>query len=183
MLLISIDRPSTAPSRPGRGEFMKRTIAYDEQNIDAMHAPAVLRPLARDGSPVTVVVAEDDAATRMLICRILTRASFVVHAVENGALACEVVRRTKPHVVLLDWVMPVMDGCRVVKVLKGDVDTREIPIVMLSTQSRLKDRIFALETGVADFMPKPFAASDLIACVKLQLHLRDVLDAPAAFRF
>jgi len=162
---------------------MKTTIVYSDHGSDALHLPSASKPWLRNHGSISVVVAEDDAATRILLCRILTRASFVVHAVENGALACEAVRQRKPDVVLLDWVMPVMDGCRVVEVLKGDIATCEIPIVMLSTQARMKDRIFALEAGVQDFMPKPFDARDLVACIELQLHLRYVLAAPAAYRF
>ena len=159
---------------------MKKTIAYDERGSDALHAPdpAASKPSPGTRSRISIVVAEDDAATRMLICRILTRASFDVHAVENGALACEAVRSMKPDVVLLDWVMPVMDGCRVVEVLKADIDTRQIPIVMLSTQSRMKDCLFALETGVSDYMAKPFDARELVACIDLQLRLRDVVAPP-----
>jgi OmpR family response regulator RpaB len=163
---------------------MKKTIAYDDHGIDPIHRPetaAASKPLPGDRSRISVVVAEDDAATRMLICRILTRASFDVHAVENGALACEAVRTRKPDVVLLDWVMPVMDGCRVVEVLKADIDTREIPIVMLSTHSRMKDCIQALEAGVSDYMPKPFNAHELVACIDLQMRLRDVVAPPVTF--
>jgi DNA-binding response OmpR family regulator len=121
----------------------------------------------------TVVVAEDDVATRMLICRILTRASFIVHAFENGELACEAARLRQPDVIVMDWMMPVMDGCRAVEVLKADIETRAIPIVMLSTHSHTKDRVFALATGVQDFITKPFEARALVACIEQQVQRRD----------
>jgi two-component system phosphate regulon response regulator PhoB len=117
----------------------------------------------------TVVIAEDDPATRMLLCRILTRASFVVHAFENGELALEAVRLTPPDVIVLDWVMPVMDGVRVAELLKADAGTREIPIVMLSTHAQARDRSRALETGVQDFLTKPCRADELVACIERQL--------------
>lgn len=130
----------------------------------------------------TIVVADDDAATRILLCRVLSRASFTVHAVENGELACEAVRERQPDVVLLDWMMPVMDGRRAVEVLKADASTRAIPIVMLTTHSALEDRIIALETGVQDFLTKPFDARELVACIDGQMRWRSTVanDAIAA---
>ena len=118
----------------------------------------------------TIVVAEDDVATRMVICRVLTRAGFTVHGVENGELACEAARLQRPDVVLLDWVMPVMDGHRAAELLKADPDTRSIPIVMLTTHSRIEDRSFALAAGVQDFLTKPFDARELVACIEQQLR-------------
>ncbi len=123
----------------------------------------------------TVVVAEDDAATRMVLCRVLVRATFSVIAVENGALACEAARVERPDVILLDWMMPVMDGCRAVEVLKADVETRAIPVVMLTTHAQLEDRILALQTGVQDFLTKPFDARELVACIDAQIRWRSTI--------
>ena len=126
-------------------------------------------PPAPSRSRGTIVIAEDDVATRMLLCRILTRASFIVHAFENGELACEAIRLRHPDVVLLDWMMPVMDGHRAVVVLKADAATRAIPIVMLTTHSCIEDRMAALEAGVQDFLTKPFDARELVACIDQQV--------------
>ncbi len=129
-----------------------------------------------------IVVAEDDAATRMLLCRILSRAEFSVVAVENGELACAEIRRHCPDVVLLDWMMPVMNGPRAVEILKADPATCTIPILMLTTHSRIEDRVFALEAGVADFITKPFNARELVARIEQQLRWRETLSnrTPAA---
>jgi CheY-like chemotaxis protein len=118
----------------------------------------------------TVVIADDDVATRMLLCRVLTRAAFTVFAVENGELACEAVRLRRPDVILLDWVMPVMDGRRAAELLKADADTRPIPIVMLTTHSHISDRALALASGVQDFLTKPFDARTLVECIDQQMR-------------
>jgi hypothetical protein len=68
---------------------MKRTIASSEHGSDTIYRPSASKPRLGNRARVSVVVAEDDAGARMLICRILPRASFVARAVENGALACE----------------------------------------------------------------------------------------------
>jgi CheY-like chemotaxis protein len=131
----------------------------------------------------TIVIAEDDEATRMLLCRVLTRARFTVHACENGQLACDAVRREGPDVVLLDWMMPVMDGPTAVEYLKANLDTCGIPVVMLTTQSEIEERVVALKIGVQDFMTKPFDSRELVARIDQQIHWRKLLavDKNAAF--
>jgi DNA-binding response OmpR family regulator len=126
----------------------------------------------------TIVLADDDTATRLLLCRVLTRASFTVYAVENGALACAEVRLRRPDVVLLDWIMPVMDGREAVERLKSDVATQAIPIVMLTTHSHTEERLRALEAGVGDFLTKPFDPHELVERIGLQIRDRPALTPP-----
>jgi PleD family two-component response regulator len=123
----------------------------------------------------TIIVAEDDVATRLLLGRILTRARFRVHLCENGQLACEAVRREHPDIVLLDWIMPVMDGLCATTLLKADVDTRSIPIILITTHSQIDDRDRALKAGVQDFITKPVGAAGLIACIDQQLRWRTIV--------
>jgi CheY-like chemotaxis protein len=123
----------------------------------------------------SIVVAEDDPATRMMLGRVLARAGFVVHLCGDGECALEAVRRERPDMVLLDWMMPVMDGLRAAELLKTDVGTRSIPIVMITTHSQIEDRDFALMVGVQDFVTKPFNAPDLIACIDQQMRWRTIV--------
>lgn len=131
----------------------------------------------------TVVIAEDDAATLMLLTAVLRRAAYTVYGFENGRLAYDAVKRKKPDVILLDWVMPVMDGREAVDLLKSDADTRGIPIVMLTTHSQIEERVEALEAGVQDFLTKPFDPRELVARIDQQIRWRQVLavDANEAF--
>jgi CheY-like chemotaxis protein len=84
----------------------------------------------------TIVVADDDPATLMLLCQVLSKAHFTVRACENGKLACEAVREQQPDVLLIDWMMPVMDGQTAVGELKADPKTRGIPIIMVTPRKR-----------------------------------------------
>ncbi len=118
------------------------------------------------------MVAEDDLTTRLILSRVLEHEGFRVIAVENGRLACEAVRRERPDVVLLDWLMPVMDGWAAVEELKSNPQTRSIPIVMLTSYSEVDQRIIALEAGVQDFLSKPFDRRELVACIEQQLRWR-----------
>ncbi|MGD0472888.1 MAG: response regulator [Candidatus Velthaea sp.] len=159
---------------------MKRTIERCADSTDCNETTAVSRTTsdAAVRPRATIVIAEDDPATRMLLCRILTRASFIVHAFENGALACAAARAQRPDVIVLDWMMPVMDGCQAVEVLKSDSATRAIPIVMLSTHALDEDRLFAFETGVQDFITKPVDARELVT--RIEHHLLRRSDICAA---
>lgn len=141
------------------------------------------QPLPTGPTRATIVIAEDDAATRMLLCQVLRRERFRVIAVDNGRRACEAVRRERPDVVLLDWRMPVMDGRAALAELKSSKETRGIPIVMLTSQSQVDERIIALEAGVQDFLSKPFDPRELVACIEQQLRWQQGLatDANAAF--
>ncbi len=130
-----------------------------------------------------IFIAEDDAATRMLLCAVLSRAGFAIRAFENGQLAFDAVQLEKPDVILLDWMMPVLDGRATVAKLKADDSTRGIPIVMLTTHSQIEERVVALETGVQDFLTKPFDPRELVARIDQQMRWRKILalDANAAF--
>lgn len=123
----------------------------------------------------TIVVGEDDATTRLLLRRILTRAHFSVHLCENGKLACEAARRERPDIVLLDWMMPVMDGLSAATLLKVDVDTRSIPVILVTTHSQIEDRDRALKAGVQDFITKPFDAAELMLCIEQQMRWQTIV--------
>jgi diguanylate cyclase (GGDEF)-like protein/PAS domain S-box-containing protein len=139
--------------------------------------PSTVQPRA------TIVIAEDDVATRAILRRVLEREHFRVIAVENGRLACEAVRTERPDVVLLDWMMPVMDGRAALEELSASPDTRGIPVVMLTSNSQLDERIIALEAGAQDLLSKPCEPRELLACIEQQLRRRDYLaaDADSAF--
>ncbi len=123
----------------------------------------------------TVVVADDDTATRMMLGQILRRQHYRVIEVENGRLACEAVRREHPDVVLLDWSMPIMDGLTALKVLKSADETRGIPVVMLTTQSQVEEKVLAIEAGAQDFLIKPCHPRELVARIDQQRRWRAVV--------
>ena len=123
----------------------------------------------------TIVVADDDATTRAILAQILRREHYRVIDVENGQLACEAVWRENPDLVLLDWSMPVMDGLTALKLLKSDSATRVIPVVMLTTQDQIEEKLLALEAGVQDFLVKPCHPRELVARLDQQRRWRDVL--------
>jgi len=126
-----------------------------------------------------ILIADDDPGIRSLVKLLLTRRGFQVTDVSNGLLAYETARREKPDLVLIDWVMPIMDGREATTKLKADPETRHIPVVMLTSQSRIDDKVAALESGAQDFVTKPFDSRELVARVEQQMRWRKLLAADA----
>jgi diguanylate cyclase (GGDEF)-like protein/PAS domain S-box-containing protein len=131
----------------------------------------------------TIIVAEDDLTTRLVLRQVLAREDFRVVAVENGRQACDAARRERPDVILLDWLMPVMDGRAALEELRSNSETRGIPIVMLTSHAQVNQRIIALEAGVQDFLSKPFDPRELVACIEQQLRWRQGLAVEADTAF
>jgi CheY-like chemotaxis protein len=142
--------------------------------------PLLLSTTAGPRTRGLVVLAEDDEATRFMLCHVLTQAGFTVKACDNGQLACEAVRQERPDVVLLDWTMPAVDGLHAVKLLKADVATRAIPIVMITAHSQIDDRAVAIGAGVQDFVAKPFDVDELLTCIDQQMRWREIITTACA---
>ncbi len=141
-----------------------RAVAADRRPRAPTAEPsAPAEPASGFGWLGTVVVAEDDDATRMILCRVLRRHRYRVIDVENGKLARDAARREQPDIVLLDWTMPVMDGLTALAALKSDPATQDIPVVLLTARSEIDERRLALEAGVNDFLTKPCDTGELIA--------------------
>lgn len=122
-----------------------------------------------------ILIAEDDPATRMLLRRVLTKEDYDVVDVGDGRAACAQALRDVPDLVLLDWVMPSMDGREATRILKSDPRTAAVPIVMLTSQSEIDEKVLALEAGVQDFLNKPIDPRELVARIEQQLRWRQLL--------
>jgi len=122
-----------------------------------------------------VLIADDDPAIRKLLQTLLSRNGFTVTAVSNGLLAFETAHEVHPDLILLDWMMPILDGRSAAHKLKSDERTRHIPIVMLTSQARTEDKVSALEAGAQDYITKPFDSRELVARIEQQLRWRKLL--------
>jgi CheY-like chemotaxis protein len=117
-----------------------------------------------------VLVADDESAIRLL-CRVNLRlAGMEVLEAANGATAIEIARRELPDIILLDVMMPEVDGWEVVAELARDVATRDIPIVFLTARSERVDQRRGLEAGAVAYVTKPFDP------VRLGSFLQELLD-------
>ena len=126
----------------------------------------------------TVLVVDDNAANRDMLQRRLDRDGFDTIAAGDGAEALEIARSASPDVILLDIMMPVMDGNEALDRLKADPDLRHIPVIMLTSLDDTASIISCIERGAEDHLPKPFdpvlLRARLGACLeKKQLHDRE----------
>lgn len=103
-----------------------------------------------------ILVVEDDAVNRMLLVRSLERYGHAVTAVANGREALELLSRQPADVVLLDIVMPELDGVSVLRQIKADSDLRHIPVIMISAVDEVESVISCIELGADDYLTKPF---------------------------
>ena len=104
------------------------------------------------------VLVVDDQPDVVLLCRInLEFEGFDVVEASDGEAALARLRETRPHVVLLDVMMPRMNGWEVLDAIKGDPETRHIPVVMLTAKVQEQDLVRAWSKGAADYLTKPFS--------------------------
>jgi DNA-binding response OmpR family regulator len=114
-----------------------------------------------------ILVVEDDTALRETLVYNLSRQDYQVQAVGNGLKALEVARHDHPDLVLLDLMLPGMDGFEVCRILRQEMN---IPILILTARDEEIDRVIGLEIGADDYITKPFSMRELMARVKA--HLR-----------
>jgi len=124
--------------------------------------------------PETILVVDDDRTNRNLLSIILKKAGYRVIEAEDGQDAIEKGLDTPVDLVLLDIMMPNMDGYEACRLLKGDPRTQDIPVIFLSAKSEARDKIMGLETGGADYVTKPFDKGEVLARVRSQLRIRSL---------
>ena len=113
-----------------------------------------------------VLVIDDEAPIRLL-CRVnLEAEGMEVSEAEDGTRGLELAREERPDVILLDVMMPGLDGWEVLQRLLDDDRTKEIPIVFLTARAELRDRARGLELGGVDYVTKPFNPVELAPLVK-----------------
>jgi two-component system response regulator MprA len=123
------------------------------------------------------MLAEDDRAVREALTRALELEGHAVDAVADGQAALDALRARRPDVVVLDWMMPVLDGLSVCRVIRAAGD--RVPVLILTARAEVRDRVAGLDAGADDYLPKPFALDELLARVRALLRrTNDGDDAP-----
>ena len=117
-----------------------------------------------------VLIVEDEANIRQLVKYNLEKESFQVIEAEDGLQGLRLAKAEKPDLVLLDLMLPQMDGLEVCRSLKGNQATAALPIIMLTAKSEEIDKVIGLELGADDYLTKPFSPRELVARVKAVLR-------------
>jgi len=119
-----------------------------------------------------VLVVDDLLENLRLLANLLIEDGYEVKRSPDGAMALSNVPRFKPDIILLDIMMPEMDGYAVCQQLKADPETRDIPVIFLSALDLTFDKVRAFEVGAADYIHKPFHPAEVLARVKNQVRIR-----------
>ena len=124
-----------------------------------------------DYSKFLVLAVDDIPLNLLLVQKMLSRFNFRIKTAANGQQALDAVAAEKPDLILLDLMMPVMDGFAVIKNLRANPDTADIQIVILSALNSNEDVVKGFNVGANDFIMKPIIMEKLLTCVVTQLQL------------
>lgn len=124
--------------------------------------------------PQTILIVDDNDINRMLLSRMLAKKGFGLLEASDGAEAINIATEELPDLILLDIMMPEMDGYEVCLRLRENRETADIPIIFLSAKSETDDKIKGLEAGAVDYITKPFSMGEVLARVKAQLKIRSL---------
>ena len=152
--------PTAWPGAPGQGENQEG----DNQSLSSGAEQGLL------------LVVDDVEANRDVLGRRLQHQGYEVEAVESGALALEAVRARTFDLILLDIMMPEMDGYEVLRQLKADPVTRPIPVIMISAIGEIESVVRCIEMGAEDYLPKPFNKTLLKARISASLEKKRARD-------
>ncbi len=140
-------------------------------------APTIPKPAAAVAvEPACVLVVDDQAVNIQIVGAVLGRLGHEIIPATDGATALRRVALRPPDLILLDFMMPGMDGCEVCRQLKASPEWREIPVIFLSAADDKDLIVRALEAGGVDYITKPFNQAELVSRVRTQLELKAARD-------
>ncbi|WP_414552126.1 HD domain-containing phosphohydrolase [Anabaena sp. CCY 0017] len=160
---------------------MKNDIKYGDNALIPITPPATDSTVVNgfDSELPTILIVDDHTASRMTAVALLSMEGYNVIEADSGITALELVKQKQPDLILLDVMMPGMDGFTVCQQLKQDEHTRLIPIIFITALNDRRSRIQGIEVGADDFLSKPFDRVELTARVKSlvrQKRLNEDLD-------
>ncbi|MBR4304008.1 MAG: response regulator transcription factor [Clostridia bacterium] len=130
--------------------------------------------------PKTVLIVEDESNIRELLRMYLEQEGYTVETAQNGSEGLRVFKRVHPDLVLLDLMMPVMDGNQMIRELRTFSKT---PVIMLTAKGEMIDKIAGLELGADDYITKPFEMREVMARVKAVLRRFETDEEPKRLEF
>lgn len=123
-------------------------------------------------SKATILIVDDNPNNVQLLKAVMTMRGFDVLVAKNGLHALETVKAELPDIILLDIMMPEMDGFEACQKLKESPATKNIPIIFLTAKSHIDDIMKGFELGAVDYITKPFSSNELVARVEIHLKLK-----------
>jgi len=127
----------------------------------------------------TILIVEDSPVMQRLLAKLLEKQDYTVLTADSGEIGIEHAQEYLPDLILLDIILPEIDGYKVCRQLKGDHRTKNIPIIFISTLDSPRDKVEGFEAGGIDYITKPFQPSEVLLRVRTHLriqHLQDELE-------
>jgi twitching motility two-component system response regulator PilH len=136
------------------------------QRTDTADTPAE----APSGTGATVLVVDDSPTETRIFVNALVKAGFRVETASNGEQGVEMARRLRPDLILMDVIMPVLNGFQATRMLHRDEATADIPVIMVTTKDQQTDRTWGLRQGAVDYLVKPVDTTELLARIRGRLR-------------
>jgi two-component system, OmpR family, alkaline phosphatase synthesis response regulator PhoP len=130
-----------------------------------------------------ILIVEDEKDIIEVLRYYLEKENYRVHVAQDGFSALELASKIVPNLILLDLMLPKLDGIEVCKKLKNDPRLRAIPVIMVTAKGEEVDKIKGLEIGADDYVTKPFSAKELMARVKAHIRRREGTIAEKNFEY
>src|SRR6202046_1649437 len=140
---------------------------------DSVHdelLPVPCPPASQGAVRPRVIIADDNADMRQYLSRLLSE-QYEVETVADGQAALQAAHKNPPDLIVSDVMMPILDGFELLKLLRGEEETRTIPVVLLSARAGEESRVEGIEAGADDYLIKPFSARELLARVSGRLEI------------
>ena len=117
-----------------------------------------------------IFIIEDETSIIKLVQNNLEKEGFIVSSSENGNEGLKQLKKFEPNLLLLDWMLPDLSGIEICKHIRKDNKFKTLPIIMLTAKGEEEDKIKGLESGVDDYLTKPFSFKELLARIKAVLR-------------
>ena len=117
-----------------------------------------------------ILIVEDEAAIREMLGYTLMKEGYACQEAGDVEQARAMINKDRPDLILLDWMLPGVSGIDYARRLRSDSDTRDIPIIMLTAKGEEADKVRGLDTGVDDYVTKPFSTKELLARLRAVLR-------------
>src|SRR5476649_1614078 len=120
--------------------------------------------------PTRILIVEDDPDIAELVARYLDKAGFTTERAASGREALQAIALRPPELLVLDLMLPQVDGLEICRLVRAGEKTAAIPIIMLTARAEESERIVGLELGADDYLAKPFSPNELVARVRALLR-------------
>jgi len=126
-----------------------------------------------------ILIVDDDRLMRKLLGYIIKKEGYQVSVADDGSDALKIVKRDKPDLIISDVEMPKLNGLELCQKLKENIDTKLIPIILITSNTQIQDKLCGFRSGADDYFMKPLHLKNLLTRVKSLLESGDALSSEA----